>query len=351
MEDGSREGRRRGFLRMLGLVTAGVVASPGLVRADRIRVLGDGAGPDRLIAVGGVSPDFQRVVSATSVGEVRSHGPLTVFWLHARDQAPLDVATLEEARGQGSLSITERDQASVPELVVDNRGKLHVLLLAGEILVGGKQNRVLKEDILLPPASGPRNLSVYCVEQGRWNAGRKDFDSRGTLAAPSLRSQVMGRSDQSRVWAFINRSARAANADSPTGSYQQIYEQPEIKEHLKDVERGIDARPAPGAAGAAVFVGGALGSLDLFHSAGLFARQWPKLLRAHAIEAYRQPARQDSEEPRLRARVKELLAGAARVEGMVRGNAGVGQLFEFAVARARGAALVFEGRVIHSAIL
>lgn len=39
-------------------------------------------------------------------------------------------------------------------------------LLAGEILLGGKQNRVLTEDILLPPGSGPRNVGVYCVEGG-----------------------------------------------------------------------------------------------------------------------------------------------------------------------------------------
>src|SRR6185312_11829911 len=98
-----------------------------------------------------------------------------------------------------TLLITERGSATVPELIVDNRGKLHVLLLAGEILVGGKQNRVLKEDVLLPPASGARNLGVYCVEQGRWNIGRTDFDSKSTLASPSLRSRLMQKADQAQV--------------------------------------------------------------------------------------------------------------------------------------------------------
>ena len=56
-------------------------------------------------------------------------------------------------------------------------------------------------------------------------------------------------------------------------------------------------------------------------------------------------------EARLRAQVEALLAQAARVEGSLRGTAGVGQLFEFRAAAVRGAALLFESRAIHTAIL
>ena len=238
----------------------------------------------------------------------------------------------------------------MPDLIVENRGKVHALLLAGEILVGGKQNRVLKEDVLLPPASGARNLGVYCVEQGRWNAGVKDFESKSTLAAPSLRQQLMQKADQAQVWAEVSKSARAAQAPSSTGSYQEIYEKPEVKEHLKDIERGISAAPPASALGAAVFAGASMAGLDLFQHGSLFGREWPKLLRAYAVEAYRQGP-QPVEESKLGERVKDVLDGAARAEGMLRGNAGVGQLFEFAVGNRQGAALLFEGRVVHSAIL
>ena len=91
---------------------------------------------------------------------------------------PLTIETLEDARAAArSRSPSGAAVARVPDVVVDNRGKSHVLLLAGEILVGGKQNRVLREDILLPPLSGARPIGVYCVEQGRWNEGRRDFES------------------------------------------------------------------------------------------------------------------------------------------------------------------------------
>jgi ARG/rhodanese/phosphatase superfamily protein len=344
---------RRQFLLGCGAGAIGAVTAPGLAWADRLRVLGEPVDVERPTHGSQVSGDFQRSMSAVRVGPAAAHGSLLVFWLNVKDGAPpLEVATLDEARKSGALLITERDQASVPELVVENRGKAHVLLLAGEILIGGKQNRVLREDILLPPLSGPRAIGVFCVEQGRWNEGRKDFESKGSFAQPALRSKLLESADQGRVWDSVAKSARAAEvAPSPTGSYQAIYDDGKVQEHLKDVDRGIVSRPPPPAHGAAVYAGGALLGLDLFHSPSLFGREWPKLLRAHAVEAYRRPPAQDLAESKLRAQVEAAIGQAAKVEGSLRGNAGVGQLFEFRLQAGRGAALVYESRVVHTAIL
>lgn len=345
---------RRQFLVGCGAGALGAMTAPALAWAEgRLRVLGEPVDVERPALGGQVSPDFQRWMGAVRVGQAAAHGGLLVFWLNAKELAPaLEVATLDEARNSGALLITERDQATVPELVVENRGKTHVLLLAGEILIGGKQNRVLREDILLPPWSGPRAIGVFCVEQGRWNEGRKDFESKGSFAQPALRSKLMERPDQGRVWDSVARSARAAEVPaSPTGSYQAIYEDGKVQAHLSDVERGLPFRaPAP-AHGAAVFVGTSLLGLDLFHAPSLFGREWPKLLRAHAVEAYRRPPTPDTLESKLRAHVEATIGQAAKVEGTLRGNPGVGQLFEFRLATGRGAALLFEGRAMHTAIL
>jgi hypothetical protein len=282
---------------------------------------------------------------------VKSHGALHVVWLAGPASPGLPVATLEEARGRGELVIAEREQATVPELVVENRGKAFVLLLAGEILLGGKQNRVLTEDILLPPLSGPRAIGVYCVEQGRWAGRSKEFESKGSFAAPGLRSRVMEKADQGRVWAEVEQYSKRAAAPSATGSYQAIYEKPEVKAHLDESMRALDERAAAGAVGAAVFVGPALSGLDLFADPGLFAREWPKLLRAQAVDAYGRPPGPGADEGGLRARVERLLRSAASAEGSLRTNAGAGQLFETRVEDHRAAALTFEGRVVHAAIV
>ncbi len=342
---------RRSLLTSLGAAGAAVFGLPTLAFADRIRILsGGGTGAP----LGGQhSPELERAMASLALGPVASQGGLAVLWLLPGTPAPdspLEIATLEEARARGALTVVERAQATVPELIAENRGKAYVLMLAGEILIGGKQNRVLREDLLLPPSSGPRNIAVYCVEQGRWNEARKDFESRSSVVQPTVRSQVLRNAEQSRIWSGVAAASQAMRASSPTGSYQEVYDKPEVKAHLDGATKGLDARVAPTAVGAAVFVGASLVGVDCFRSSTLFAREWPKLLRAYALDAYQAPTG-GWDEPAARARVEGLLRGAGRVEGGLRENAGAGRLFEFTLDKSRGAALVFEGQVIHVAIL
>jgi hypothetical protein len=342
---------KREFLRDFALGAAALSARPAAALAERMRILPPDADIGS-ITTGVTSPELRRLAGSVLVGQAHTHGALLVFWLHAPTTAPpLLIATLEEARTRGDLVITERAQAAVPSLVVDNRGKAHALLLAGEILLGGKQHRVVTEDILLPPLSGPLTIAVYCVEQGRWTGRAPHFESKGSFAAPGLRARVMERADQGRVWEEVSKYAAAAAAPSQTGSYQAIYDKPEVKEHQQEVERTLDHRAAPGARGAAVFVGPSLAGLDLFEDAGLFARQWPKLLRAHALEAYGRRPEPDAREVSLRQWLQSLLQSVAKTEGTLRRNAGAGRLFEFRLDRFRGAALVAEGQVVHTAVL
>ena len=344
---------RRSFLRLLGAAGAAAVTVPSLALADRIRILPDAAGATSPPLPGQSSPELGRTLGGLIVGPASTQGGLAVLWLQTRDPAggpPLEILTLDESRARGVLTVIERAQASVPELIAENRGKAYVLLLAGEILIGGKQNRVLREDLLLPPHSGPRNIGVYCVEQGRWNEGRKDFDSLGSVVQPSVRSQVLRKAEQGRIWSGIASASRNLAAPSATGSYQAIYDKPEVKAHLEQTTRRFEPAAIPAAVGAAVFVGPNLAGVDCFHAPGLFAREWPKLLRAYALDAYGvTPAAWD--EAAARSRADGLLRAAARVEGRARGSVGAGRLFEFTLDGRRGAALLFEGQAIHVAIL
>jgi hypothetical protein len=205
---------RRSFLKLLGAAGAAAV-SPGLALADRIRVLPDAGAPVDPGLAGQISPELRRALGQLTLGPAVTQGALSArghLGGAPMGAPPLEIATFDEARAQGALTVTERAQASVPELIAENRGKTHVLLLAGEILVGGKQNRVLREDLLLPPLSGPRNIAVYCVEQGRWNEGRKDFDSRSSVVQPSVRSEVLRKAEQGRIWSGVASASRELRA-------------------------------------------------------------------------------------------------------------------------------------------
>lgn len=340
---------RRSFLKLLG---GAALSAPARAIAQPIRILPDGDAAKPAPVAGQTSPDLQRMLAGLVPGPAMAQDALAAIWLQAPEgasRATTQIVTLDEARASSSLTVTERAQASVPELIADNRGKSYVLLLAGEILIGGKQNRVLREDLLLPPLSGPRNVGVYCVEQGRWNEGRKDFESRSSVVQPSVRSEVMGKAPQSRIWSGVAAASRDLRAPSPTGSYQAIYDKPEVRAHLDAATRRLDPAGVPRARGAAIFVGPRLAGIDAFDSPDLFAREWPKLLRAYALDAY--GGASGWNETAGRRHVESLLQATARVAGSLRGNAGVGQLFEFGVRHSRGAALVFERAVIHLTIL
>ena len=160
---------------------------------------------------------------------------------------------------------------------------------------------------------------------------------------------MLERSDQREVWAEVDRYAARAAAPSSTGSYQAIHDKAEVQAHQKDVEGALDQRS--GAEGAAVFVAETLVGLDLFQDPSLFAREWLKLLRAHALETYGSSAHDRTDARGSRAALDELLRDAAVAPASVRRGIGVGRLVEFRGKRARGSALVAEGQVVHVAVL
>jgi hypothetical protein len=345
---------RRGFIRVMGVGLAGCgYAVPVAAWAQGLRILGEGNAPQRAECRSGESsPEVQRFLATLRVEATNAFEGLRLFWLAGGAPAVIaGVATLEEARSRKQLVLTERDQATVPEVVAENRGDIPVLILAGEILVGGKQNRVLIEDVVFPPQSGPRHLAVYCVEQGRWAGRSQAFDAQGSLAAPSLRAMAMGRAGQARVWAEVEQYAASMHAPSPTLSYQAIHDKREVRHYLDAAVGALNPTMPAGALGAAAFVGRTLVGVDCFYDPDLFRREWPKLLRAHAVEAYRRSNRDAPESAELRGRLEAILRETAAVKSDWRSTPGIGKLFEFRLEARRGSALVVDGGVVHMAIV
>jgi len=96
------------------------------------------------------------------------HDNLAVYFLRgpsAKGPVPL---TLKEALIKGHVTVRETD--TVERLEIENAGSEAVFVQAGDIVKGGKQDRVLTVSFLVPPKSGPMPIGAYCVEQGRWRA-------------------------------------------------------------------------------------------------------------------------------------------------------------------------------------
>ena len=218
--------------------------------------------------------------------------------------------------------------ASVNQLVLINRGKRPLLLLAGELVSGGKQDRIIGKDRIVPVGSDPLPLDVFCVEHGRWTGASSQFDASKTIVHPSVREQAAVGQNQNEVWSAVRSGTLAAPkaragatgaapapppppaklsseaigdaiaTAAPTQSYRKIYEQSRagssVDEFVVELERRFN-RATLGlkgerVVGVVVAYGGDVAWSDIFASGDLFEHYWSKLLRSYAVEAMARPA-------------------------------------------------------------
>lgn len=209
--------------------------------------------------------------------------------------------------------------ASVNQLVLINRSKRPLLLLAGELVSGGKQDRIIGKDRIVPVGAPPLPLDVFCVEHGRWT-GRSQFAAAKTIVHPSVRENAAVDQAQSKVWDAVrngtNLQAEAAAAppanaprmpmsniqsaiatDGRTEAYEKIYASRavgvSIDDFVDEVQRRF-SRATSGlkgehVVGVVVAYGGEVAWSDIFASGDLFDQYWHKLLRSYAVEALARP--------------------------------------------------------------
>ncbi len=256
-----------------------------------------------------------------------THNNLTIFpVVGVRSHDTRDFLTLDEGLRSGEVVVTERgrvqglirprpgerprpvvrqyDAAAVNQLVLVNNSDRPLILLAGEIVTGGKQDRVVGKDRIVPAHSDPVDLGVFCVEPGRWTARTDKFGAvvGGLMAQPSVRAKAMADKDQQKVWSEVGRANEtlAASAPAPvarelssTTSYASVNANQAVQEQVDSVAKPIrqsldgvirDLR-ARNAVGVVVAVNGQIIWADLFASTDLLQKYWPKLARSYATEA------------------------------------------------------------------
>jgi hypothetical protein len=185
--------------------------------------------------------------------------------------------------------------------VLSNNSAHPLLLLAGEIVTGGKQDRVIGADRIVPPNSGPIDLGVFCVEPGRWVASSANFGSMGAqMAQPSVRTPAMTEHNQGRVWESVRASNAMVASNLPaseavglanTTSYAKVFSSAPVAKVVAQYG-GVEGEQAilrelrsKQAVGVVVAVNGQVVWADVFASTDLLSRYWPKLLHSYVAEA------------------------------------------------------------------
>jgi hypothetical protein len=225
---------------------------------------------------------------------------LAVFLIHAKDvKDKTKFMTLQEALEQKKVTVNET--GTVNKLVIENvSDDVHIYIQSGDIVRGGKQDRTIGCDYVVPPKSGKIPLSSFCVESGRWRQrGNEKADafavSNNALPTRGLKVAANYSRSQSGVWQEVadiqdklsETIGESVRSQESASSLELTLENKEVKEA---VQKYIDAfsrliQDRKDVVGFVSAINGELNSADVYASADLFKKVWPKMLKSCSVEA------------------------------------------------------------------
>jgi ARG and Rhodanese-Phosphatase-superfamily-associated Protein domain len=235
-------------------------------------------------------PDPDDLGDGTALGAPVRYRNLTLVPIVAKasDVDDVDYLVLDEGMQAGTVTIKEEASASVNQLTLTNRSERPLFVMAGEVVVGGKQDRIIGKNTVVP-ARTTQEVPVFCVEHGRWTGRHADFASAGVLAHQRLRSKA-AYAQQGDVWDEVAKKnvARGKDRGNDTGTYRgtAIEQTTSLADWDAAFDRALAAAPARGrTVGYAVALGGQVVAVDVFGGPRLLARLDRKLRRSYYAEA------------------------------------------------------------------
>lgn len=290
--------------------------------------------------------DLSGLIRGLTIGPLVHHGNVTIYPLQLDRGINSGIRTLSEAINQGWLEIRELGQARVPVLDVRNTSDHSVFLMSGEIVLGGKQDRVIQQDVLVPPHSAWVQIPVYCVEQDRWDHPVKPTFRSGYLAGGSLRRLAAASASQDAVWENVASEIERSKAKAPTRSYRAVFEDAAFKKECDVAVARYRKCLTRQTVGAVVIAGGRVIHCDVFSDPALCARLWPHITRSYWIDGSRLPGR---DLPATERMVRRFLDGIRQSDLLHQPTSGSGQAFQIRGAL-QGNALFSNQQLVHASL-
>jgi len=239
-------------------------------------------------------------VGGYRISEPVSYENLSIFLIHGKDENTKgNILTLQEAMERKLLIVYET--SDVNELEVENLSKeFDVFIQSGDIVKGGKQDRVLAVSIIIPARSGRVSIEAFCVESGRWTKrGNEDStkfnSSNDRIVSKELKLAANAKRSQQEVWEKVSeaqtrlsKSVGSTVIDGASSSSLQLsLENKQVAANVDDYLKNLGnvAAGKSDVIGYAFAINGRLNSADIYISNALFRKVWTKMLKAAATEA------------------------------------------------------------------
>lgn len=195
----------------------------------------------------------------------------------------LDLLTLKKGFELGLVEVKECETSTVNTLIVKNHAVTPMILIDGEEVVGGDQNRIVNATTIVD-AKSEAKISVSCTERGRWGY-KSEFKSSNYIANYSTRFAKMSamrssRPVQNEVWSSIDCLEANCQNISPTSAMSESYEKE--KTNLEEILKSF--RTVDGQTGVLVIVNGEIKGFELFLNPETYRAFHEKILKSYLID-------------------------------------------------------------------
>lgn len=210
--------------------------------------------------------------------------------------AATEFVTLDEAMEQKACTVREVGEGgSVNTLKISNSGTKPIFCMAGDLVLGGQQDRILAESLVVEAGAKDQDIPVFCVEHGRWQTQDKDGDhakartflndgERGQVDLNVKKAALESR-NQGAVWNEVarNNSKLAVAGQTQSGTFRATYDDETTRTKIERNFTAAQKLLGKGVVGFAVVCKGELVAMDVFESSELCAKLSNKLLRSYVI--------------------------------------------------------------------
>ncbi|MCU0444220.1 MAG: hypothetical protein MUE85_04825 [Microscillaceae bacterium] len=200
--------------------------------------------------------------------------------------------SLQDAISANKVLITESSRGgTVNNLLIRNLSEDTLYIMAGEILQGGKQDRVVARDMLIPPQSGRLNLPVYCVERGRWeykgDSNDNKFKAYYGVANEHLRDLIDHKKSQGDIWKEVSKTNQRDGVQSYTDAYTAHINNRSFRDREQEYANFFLNlfKDETDVIGVIAVTGNQVIGCDMFVANRLFLREYPSLIYSYIDEA------------------------------------------------------------------
>ncbi|MBI1913657.1 MAG: hypothetical protein HYS12_02710 [Planctomycetes bacterium] len=232
---------------------------------------------------------------AVRVSGPYAHENLTVFLLHGQDQDDRDYLTLDQGLDKKLVAISEKKQAQVGELQIENKSDRYRFLQEGDRLQGGQQDRIIVTSLVVPPRSGKLPVPSFCIEASRWHGGIQFLNTSNTiLAGKEVRAAAKttpNRGGQQAVWERVAQQKAIAKmrlgSANTSSSLNEALDSPQVKKVCDACAKALNGLvdKHKDAIGVAVAVNGNIEEVDIYPNHRLLVQLYPRLVQSYAVQA------------------------------------------------------------------